>query len=178
MFPRDELHRFCLFMLEDQKADNTCLYCIRDGLDCMPYSWGRHCHWCERRQIDDCLHAKEPSFQIFVQSFPFGRDKFTLDQLLPAVPACFEHLRRCHFNVTSNQIKGKIDSMTNIPALVSLAVEFQALKYDPRVFRWVTDRLSVIHPNAAPGTPETTVIYPFTKSSGPSQVMPGVSVGS
>jgi hypothetical protein len=95
---------------------------------------------------------------IFALGFPFGRDKFTLDQLLPAVPACFEHLRRCHFNVTRNQIKGKIDSMTNVPTLVSLAVEFQALNYDPRVFRWVTDRLSVIHPNAAPGTPETTVM--------------------
>jgi len=80
--------------------------------------------------------------------FPFGRDKFTLDQLLPFVPRVARHLRRRFYNRTRRQIKQKIFAMNNIRQLMLLRAEFIILGYGYTAFYFIADRLDqLVDPN-------------------------------
>lgn len=167
---------------------NNCPRCIADGLVCMVYTWGRCCHWCERRQFADCPHNVRANFlqycrtnrdEIIASSqntfskpisslilkhlsgFPFGRDKFTLDELMPSVKDTFKHLKRCYFNRIRAQYKDKINAMTDIIVLVSLSYEFTTLGYAPAVIRYVQTRIDELVPSGANATPQTITFVHF-----------------
>ncbi|KAJ7167942.1 hypothetical protein C8R46DRAFT_1218874 [Mycena filopes] len=158
MFPRDEMVEYCLYMLEDQKVINNCEACVEDEYVCVVFSWGRCCHWCERRLLPNCLHASEEYFRQYTvhsraaieASFPFGRDKYTLDQLMPSVPLAFEYLCRCYFNRTRKQIKERINTMTSLQELVALNMEFVAYGYHRHALRFVQERVNQIRHSTAP----------------------------
>ena len=141
--------------------------------------------------IADCYQASETSFESYVAQmrpemeasassshtvlliptshlgFPFGRDKFTLDELLPEVPDAFKYLKRGHFNRTRKEIKVKIGLEADVAILVNLGIQFHAMNYDERVSRWVKDRLNYLVPSAR-AQAETVVelsIIPYCSST-------------
>lgn len=173
---------------------NNCPRCIADGLVCMVYTWGRCCHWCERRQFADCPHnvranflqycrtnrdeiiaSSQNTFPKFISSlilkhlsgFPFGRDKFTLDELMPSVKDTFKHLKRCYFNRIRAQYKDKINAITDLPELIALGIEFSTYGYSPSVCGYVQTRLDELIAAGADNTPRNITCVHFLSTLTP-----------
>lgn len=82
---------------------------------------------------------------VFTQAFPFGRDRFSLQELQPYVPEAFRYLRRGYYNVIRRQMKERIATMQGLAELQQLYSEWNYLGYGPNAVQWIVRRLATLH---------------------------------
>jgi hypothetical protein len=108
------------------------------------------------------LNHSSSSWLIHYPGFPFSRDKFTLDELLPHSEAAARYLTRQHFNRARRQIKQKIMAQTDAEAVRRLSVQFAQLNYDERVLDYCRERIEQLSPNGEGLATETyTFVFHF-----------------
>lgn len=78
---------------------------------------------------------------ICLTEFPFGRDVFTLDQLLPRVPAVFNQLRRKYYVRTSEEYRRKLDTISDPAVLREMLDEWTWLKYSDEALGLIAMRM-------------------------------------
>lgn len=137
-------------------------------MPCLPYSWGRACHFCERRNLDTCTLMQYPMFEDFMRSrwtdvlkgafpllyissiptippeIPFGRDKYPYQDLLEHVPEAFQYLRRHYHNRVRRQMKDKINSILDKDELILLYSRLRYSGYRKGLSDYVKWRLFIL----------------------------------
>jgi hypothetical protein len=78
---------------------------------------------------------------ISFAEFPFGRDRFTLDELLPRVPAVFNQLRLKYHVCTSNEYREKLDTINDPAVLREMLDEWTWLSYSDEALGLIAMRM-------------------------------------
>lgn len=81
--------------------------------------------------------------------FPFGRDKYTLDQLMPFMRHAYRYFRRHFYNRVRLQIKQAIAAKTNLDQVRFLAVELVQRGYGSSAVRMANARIYELLPEGA-----------------------------
>lgn len=94
---------------------------------------------------------------VFLLALPFSHEVYTVDDLIPHVPAAYEYLRRVYFNYQKQILRKRLALISDLDELRELYTEFRGLLFDETAQNLVTERIAGL-PNAP-----LTIIFPASE---------------